>query len=110
MAGVAGGLVFGIARSEAAGVGFLSACLWLALNTVLLARLLEAVTVGKRPGLAWLLACAKIPLSYLILYWLFQVDYLDAWGLTAGILTLPVVLGWRGSTLWRSHQVSEEGR
>ena len=104
-----GAIVMGFARSEPAGAGFLCACLWLALNTLLLSRLLETITVGKQPGTALLLACAKLPLSYLILYWLFQVDYLDSLGLTVGILTLPVVLGLRGSTHWRRHHVNEEG-
>jgi len=83
--------------------------MWLALNTVLLARLLEAMTVGQRPDIALYLACAKIAPSYLILYWLFQARFLDTWGLTAGILSLPVVLGYRGIVARRNHQVSEEG-
>jgi hypothetical protein len=110
VAGVAGGAVFALWRGSAGGAGFLCACLWLALNTVLLARLLEAITVGQRAAAAFWLACAKIPLSYLVLYWLFQARFLDTWGLTAGILSLPVVLGFRGIAARQHHQVSEEGR
>jgi hypothetical protein len=108
--GVVGAIAFGVLKSEAMGAGFLCACLWLALNTVLLSRLLETITIGQRPGLALLFACAKIPLSYLILYWLFQAPYLDAGGLTVGILTLPAVLAFRGSIVRRKTHVIEEGR
>jgi hypothetical protein len=107
--GAVGCLAFGLARSGAAGAGFLCACFWVALNTLLLAGMLESITLGRNPLVPLLLSCAKIPLSYLILFWLYRVEYLDSIGLTAGILTLPVVLGWRGSTVWRRHQVNEEG-
>lgn len=92
------------------GVSYLCACLWLALNTILLSRMLEAVTLGgpRGAGLALLLACAKIPFSYAILFWLYQAEFLDDWGLTAGVLSLPVVLLARGIAM-RQRQVSEEG-
>jgi hypothetical protein len=109
--GLAGAVPAAIWWNESAAAGFLCACLWLALNTVLLARLLEAVTLGgeRGAGIGLLLACAKIPVSYAILFWLYQVDFLDKWGLTAGVLSLPVVLLARGIAVRQRH-ISEEGR
>jgi hypothetical protein len=109
--GCVGAIVAMFLGNEVQGVSFLAALIWLALNTVLLARLLEVVMLGGRngAGVGLLLGCAKIPASYAILYWLYQVPYLDRWGLTVGVLCLPVVLVARGIA-WRQHQVSEEGR
>jgi hypothetical protein len=76
----------------------------------LLSRLLEAITMGgeRGAGIGLLLACAKIPLSYAILFWLYQVRFLDKQGLTAGVLSLPVILLVRGIAV-RRRQEREEG-
>lgn len=71
---------------------------WACLNFYLLALLIVSVS-GPREGrrlFIFALACAKIPASYYLLYWLYQVDYLEPVGLTAGISLVPVVLLFRG--------------
>lgn len=108
--GLIGGLAGGLWRGETFGWSVLAACLWLALNFSLLAWLLGGVFSGRRPPCLFIiiLACAKIPASYFLLYWLYRADYLDAWGLTAGILVLPVVLLVRGLTGRPREQLTEE--
>lgn len=96
--GLIGGIAAGSAFGESSGWSFLLGCLWLALNFTLLAWLLSLAGPEKRPAGSFIfwLVCAKIPASYLLLYWLYTADYLNVAGLTAGLLLLPVVLVWRG--------------
>jgi hypothetical protein len=99
--GLAGGIAGGWWRGEDVGWSFLAACLWLSLN----------FTGSKRaPALfIFVVACAKIPASYFLLYRLYTADYLDVVGLTAGLLVLPVVLLYRGMPRRAGEQVSEDG-
>jgi hypothetical protein len=92
------GIVLGFTISERFGVSFTIACLWVALNFVLLGWLLGAATAPGGSGRLFLLLlmCAKIPAAYLLLYWLFSRSYLEAGGLVAGLTTLPVVILYRG--------------
>ncbi len=84
---------------------FCAACLWLGLNFAALAWLLSAIA-GPLKASRWFIfavACAKIPLSYLILFWLYRLDYMDPVGLTAGLAMLPAVLVFRGLAGWRAN-------
>ncbi len=96
--GAGGGLLGAILFGLGPGCSFLAGCLWLALNFTALSWLLGAVLSGQRHTRWFLLAlaCAKIPASYLILFWLFRAEYLEPLGLSAGLLALPVVLLFRG--------------
>lgn len=104
--GLAGGVILGawlaLAQSPAAGLGaglaYAVACAWLALNFSALALLLLAITAPKRPSrwFIFALACAKLPISYLLLFWLFTGSSLAPVYLVAGIASLPVVLVCRG--------------
>ena len=72
----------------------------------MLAWLLGAAT-GPTRAPRWFvfaLACAKIPASYLILFWLFGLDYLDPMGLATGLAMLPAVLLFRGLAVWRESE------
>jgi hypothetical protein len=85
---------------------FCAGCLWLGLNFAALAWLLSAVA-GPLKASRWFIfavACAKIPLSYLILFWLYRLDYLEPVGLTAGLAMLPAVLIFRGLAEWRAKE------
>jgi hypothetical protein len=108
--GLLGALPAGLWRGESTGWSFLAACLWVALNFSLLAWLLNAAFSGRRPSCLFVitLVCAKIPASYFLLYWLYRADYLDALGLTAGILVLPVVLLYRGLAGRPREQATED--
>lgn len=96
-----GGALSAFIWGSGTGFSFAAACLWLALNFCLLAWLLGAIaTRGRSPRLfIAAVACAKIPLSYLILYWLFRLDYMEPVGLSAGLASLPAVLLFRGLLL-----------
>ena len=96
--GLVGGALAGIFAGEGAGFSLLAACLWLALNFTALAWLMGALTSGQRFSKLFIftLACAKIPASYSILYWLFTREYLEPMWLTVGIITFPAVLVFRG--------------
>jgi len=109
--GFTGGVVAGIFFTETAAVSFLLGCLWLALNFSLLAWILKMFGGDQRPSGSFIfwLACAKIPASYFLLYWLYAVDYLDTAGLTAGLLVLPVVLVFRGLARSREEQIRGRG-
>ena len=109
--GLLGGIIAAVWGGEISGWSFLAACLWLALNFSLLAWLLSGFFSGQRPSclFIFIVVCAKIPASYFLLYWLYRADYLDALGLTAGILVLPVVLVFRGLTGRPRDLVTEEG-
>lgn len=112
--GVAGGIVAGIWRGETTGWSFLAACLWMALNFGLLSWLLSGFMAGRRPSclFIFIMACAKIPAAYFLLYWLYRVDYLNALGLTAGLLVFPLVLVYRGLARGRqgkARQAKEKG-
>jgi len=111
IAGIAGAPLAWIWRGETGAWSFLIACVWLALNFTLLAWLLGGFSDGKRPSCLFIiaLACAKIPASYFLLFWMYRVDFLDDWCLTAGILILPLVLVYRGLVSRPSEQVTEEG-
>ena len=95
--GVAGGVLGSVLFGMGIGFSFLAACLWLALNFTALAWLLGAAVSGERHPRWFILAlvCAKIPASYLILYWLYRAEYLEPLGLSAGLAALPVVLLFR---------------
>ncbi|MCH7471472.1 hypothetical protein IIA79_00770 [bacterium] len=109
--GVVGGLGLGIWRGEEFGFSFLAACLWLALNFTALTWLLTAYTSPRRPSglFIFALACAKIPASYLILFWLYRVEYLEVVGLTVGLVMLPMVLLFRGLISRFAPKTGEEG-
>jgi hypothetical protein len=98
IAGLAGALLLLILKGEGAAYGFLAACLWLALNSILLGWFIGALTAPNSPNklLVFILACAKIPAAYLLLLWLFSLSYLEPFGLAAGLTTLPLVLLFRG--------------
>lgn len=112
--GLAGGLVAGLWRGEQVGWSFLAGCLWMALSFILLGWLLGGFLGSSRPSFLFIfiLACAKIPAAYLLLYWLYRADYSDALGLTAGLLVFPLVLVYRGLAHGRrgeARQVKEKG-
>lgn len=96
--GAAGGAIASVIFGLGYGFSFLAACLWLALNFTALAWLLGALASSERPSRLFILAlaCAKIPASYLILFWLYRAEYLEPLGLSAGLAVLPVVLLFRG--------------
>ncbi len=104
--GLAGGVVIACWRALAgslagglsAGLAYAVACAWLALNFSALALLLLALTAPRRVSrwFIFALACAKLPLSYLLLFWLFTGSALAPVYLMAGIASLPVVLVCRG--------------
>ncbi|MBN2082056.1 hypothetical protein JW859_07595 [bacterium] len=109
--GVAGAPLAWLWRGETGGWSFLAGSIWLALNFTLLAWLLAGFSSGKRPSCLFIiaLACAKIPASYFLLFWMYKVDYLDDWCLTAGMLVLPLVLVYQGLASRPQRQVTEEG-
>lgn len=96
--GFGGGILILPFFGNAIAFSFCAGCLWLGLNFAALAWLLGALS-GPRKASRWFIfavACAKIPLSYLILFWLFRLDFLEPVGLVAGLATLPAVLIFRG--------------
>ncbi len=110
--GLIGGISLSFAWSEAAGSSFLLACLWAASNLALLSLFISSLIAQKSPGklLVFILVCAKIPASYLILYWLLAADFTDVNGLVAGLVAFPVVLIVRGLLDRPTDQLVEEGR
>ena len=98
-------VVFGSTQSA----GFVCSTLWTAINFLALSWLVISLMSGKSAPRLFIfaLACAKIPASYYLLFWLFRVDYLGPAGLVAGLTTLPVVLLFRGLTAARE-QVRQE--
>lgn len=92
-----GGAIGWAACSSRSGLSFTCGCLWVALNFLLLACLVEVLTGPRRASRLFIftLACAKIPASYCVLYWLFAVDYLEPVGLSIGLAGLPVALVFR---------------
>lgn len=109
--GLAGGLVTGVYLGEATGSSFLLACLWAASNMALLTLFVSMLVSQKRQSklLVFILVCAKIPASYLILLWLLSADFTDMTGLVAGLVAFPVVLIARGLLDRPADQVVEEG-
>jgi hypothetical protein len=107
----AGGVVGAVLLGEGFGFSVAAACLWLALNFSALAWLLAAATSPKRASRLFLftLACAKIPASYFILYWLYRMEYLEPVGLTIGLSSLPVVILFRGLRWRPEKKAGEEG-
>lgn len=110
--GLVGGIGIGIYWGEGAGASFLLACLWAASNLALLALFISSLIAQKSPGklLVFILVCAKIPASYLILLWLLSADFTDLRGLVAGLVAFPVVLIVRGLLDRPTDPVVEEGR
>jgi len=110
--GLGGGLVAGIYFGEAAACSFLLACLWAAANIALLALFVSTIFAQKSPTrlLVFILVCAKIPASYLILYWLLSAEFTDQRGLVAGLVAFPIVLIVRGLRDRPIDPVVEEGR
>ena len=104
-----GGVVLSPFLGLGFGFSFAVACLWLALNFSALAWGIGALTSGQRVSRLFIFAvvCAKIPVSYLILFWMYRADYLEPVGLTVGLSTLPVVLFVRG--LWATRSVERTG-
>ncbi len=96
--GLAAALLGSIVGYEALAISFGAGCIWVGINTALLAWLLGAMLrlQGRSRTFIFLLSCAKIPAAYLLLYWLFTRDYLEPMGLAAGLITLPVVIVVRG--------------
>lgn len=105
--------VGGVALSLYPGAGFsfsfAAGCLWLALNFSALAWVIGALVSPERPSRLFVFAvvCAKIPASYLILFWMYRADYLEPVGLTVGLSTLPVVIFVRG--LWAARIAERTG-
>lgn len=104
--GLIGGALCCIPFGLGFGFAFAAGNLWLGLNFALLAWLLGAATgPGRAPRwFIFALACAKIPVSYLILFWLFGLDYLNPMGLASGLAMLPAVLLFRGLADWRVNE------
>jgi len=100
---VLGGAIATILYGSRVGVSFALGCGWLALNIVLLGLLILAVSDPQRPRklLATLLACAKIPLAYILLLWLLSRDFITPAGIIAALAALPVVLVAAGLTAGR---------
>jgi hypothetical protein len=110
--GLAGALIGGIWLGEASGTSFLLACLWAASNLALLSLFISTMIAQKTPArlLVFILVCAKIPASYLILYWLLSADFTDMTGLVAGLVAFPAVLIVRGLLDRPTDPIVEEGR
>ena len=92
--GVAGGLLTWPFFGEGQAFSVTCGLLWMALNFSLLGWLLESL-LGRRESsrvFNFSLACAKIPASYFILYWLYSSEYFEPVGLSAGLAALPAVL------------------
>ena len=110
--GLAGGLlavpVFGLRQ----GLSFCLGCFWVALNFFLLAWLLSLILSPRRVSRLFILliACAKIPASYVLLWWFYQIDYLEPVGVTVGLAVLPVVLLYRGLAIARAAATPENMR
>jgi len=100
---------------EGQAFSFFAGCAWAVLNFTLLALLLVSLSSRKKANrlFTFVLACAKIPASYYLLYWLYRAEYLEPVSLTAGITLLPVVLLFRGLLYARdagtAKKASEEG-
>ena len=109
--GLGGGIIVGILAEEPAGFSLAAACLWLALNFAALSWLICALVTPQRVSRLFIfgLACAKIPASYLILYWLCRAEYLAPVWLAVGFASLPVVLLYRGIVSRPVASPSEEG-
>lgn len=116
LAALALGVILALYPGEGLGFSVAAGGVWAALNFFLLALLVVSISGQNRPSrlFIFMLACAKIPASYYLLYWLYRAEYLEPVGLTAGITLLPVVLLFRGLILARdagtTKKVSEEGR
>lgn len=112
--GLAGGTGFGVGLGLAqgasiglsAGASYCAACAWLAFNFSALALLLLAISAPERPSrwFIFALACAKLPASYLLLFWLFTGGVFMPVYLVAGMVSLPVVLVVRGMASARNWQ------
>jgi hypothetical protein len=103
--GLAGGLLIGLFYHEWTAWSFLIGSLWVALNLLMLGWLIGAITARKRAGgcVLLLMECAKIPLAYLLLFWLCTRKFVEPMGLAAGIATLPLVILLRGLAGSASH-------
>lgn len=104
--GALGWVLFGSRHA----LSFSCGCLWAALNFGLLSWLIDAAVGEARRHsqlFIFLLACAKIPASYFVLYWLYSVDYLEPVGLSIGLAALPLALVFRALAMRAG---GEEGR
>lgn len=110
--GLGGAIIAGIWLGEATGSSFLLACLWAASNLAVLSLFISTIIAQKSPAglLVFILVCAKIPASYLILYWLLSADFTDMTGLVAGLVAFPAVLIVRGLLDRPTDPIVEEGR
>lgn len=96
---------------EEVAFSFAAGCCWLGLNTALLSWLMAAIMrrEGRDKLFIFILACAKIPAAYLILFWLFTRDFFAPAGLAAGLATLPVVILLQGLHSLYSAKAREGG-
>jgi hypothetical protein len=103
--GLAGCLLLVLLGREWTGWSFLAGCLWMGLNLLMLGWLIGALVSRKRAGghVLLLMECAKIPLAYLLLFWLCTRKFVEPMGLAAGIATLPLVILLRGLAGSASH-------
>lgn len=115
IAAIAISLAMLIYPGQGQAFSLLAGGIWVCINFYLLAMLTASILSGKGQGklFIFMLACAKIPASYYLLFWLCRVHYMEPVGLTAGISLLPVVLLFRGllaaGRAGNSKAASEEG-
>ena len=114
--GLGGALVALAAADEALAFSLLCGALWAAANLLALSWLLYLVVQGKRSRRLFIfpIACAKLPASYFLLWWLIRVDYTEPLGVAIGICLMPPVLLARGLYLFRQSDThpdaNKEGR
>ncbi len=106
------GVAMAVYPGEGQAFSLVAGCIWASLNFYLLALLVVSLAARNRGNrlFIFVLACAKIPASYYLLYWLFRTEYLEPVGLTAGITLLPVVLLFRGLLQARNAGTAENVR
>lgn len=92
------GVVGWLAVDWQSGISVAIGCIWVATNFLLLSWLIGMVVALKQaPKLfIFLVACAKLPASYFLLWWLYQITHFEPLGITIGICLLPPVLLARG--------------
>lgn len=115
-AGLAAGIIALVFTSEGLALSVVCGSFWMATNFLALGLLLILVLTGKQVPRLFIfpVACAKLPASYFLLWWLIRADYLEPLGVAIGICLMPPVLVVRGLALFRQYDtrqsISEEGR